>query len=327
MKAVLINEDKSLSWTEVDEPILKPDDVIVEIHAAALNRADLLQRSGNYPSPEGWPSWMGLELAGVIIEMSEEAKSKSNLKIGDKVCALVGGGAYAEKISVPYELVLPIPNGLSMIESAAILETYATSYLNLFIEGHLQKGQTVYVSAGGSGLASAAIPMAKAFGCKVITSVRSREKALKIESLGADYIVVTNEEKVSDVFKRLEEEGNPVNVVMDCVAGSELGEAMQYMARGGYWVVIATLAGILTEVKLRPLMSKGLHLVGSTLRNRPNELKHQVLTSLYNNIWKYFEDGSIKISIYKTLDILEVEEAHRILENNENVGKVVLKVK
>ena len=327
MKAMLVNENKELVWSEVADPVLESDKVIVEIHAAALNRADLLQRQGTYPSPAGWPQWMGLELAGIIIEMGEEAKNNSNFKIGDKVCALVGGGAYAEKIAIPYQLLLPIPKGLSMEEAACIPEAYTTSYLNLFEEGHLQAGQTIYIAAGASGLASAAIPMAKVNGAKVITSVLTQEVADKITDLGADYIIVQEKESIPEVFERLEKEGCPVNVCMDCLAGKDLGDAFQFMARNGYWVMISTLAGVTTEIKLRPLLTKGLHLVGSMLRNKTNEYKKHLLESLAENMWKHFETGTIKVSIYKTLHISEAEEAHRILYNNENVGKVVLKIK
>lgn len=327
MKAMLVNDKKELVWSEVEDPILEADKVIVEIHAVALNRADLLQRQGTYPSPAGWPQWMGLELAGVIIEIGEEAKKNSNFKVGDEVCALVGGGAYAEKIAIPYQLLLPIPKGLSMEEAACIPEAYTTSYLNLFGEGHLQKGQTVYIAAGASGLASAAIPLAKVNGAKVITSVRTQEIANQITNLGADYIIVQEKESIPEVFERLEKEGSPVNICMDCLAGEDLGNALPFMARNGYWVVISTLAGITTEIKLRPLLTKGLHLVGSMLRNKTNEYKKQLLESLADNMWKHFENGTIKLSIYKVLNILEAEEAQRILFNNENIGKVVLKVR
>ena len=253
MKAMLVDEKKNLVWSEVDDPVLEDDKVIVKIHAVALNRADLLQREGKYPSPAGWPSWMGLELAGEIIEMGKKAQEKTNFKIGDKVCALVGGGAYATKIAIPYQLVLPMPKGLTYEEASAIPEAYVTSYLNLFEEGKLQKGQTVYIAAGASGLASAAIPMAKAFGAKVITSVMTEEVKEKIKHLNADYVIVQEKESIGEAFKRFEEEGHPVNVAMDCLAGKDLGEALSYMASGGYWILISTLAGITTEIQLRPV--------------------------------------------------------------------------
>lgn len=326
MKAMLVDKNKNLVWSEVEDPILEDDKIIVKIYAVALNRADLLQREGKYPSPKGWPTWMGLELSGEIIEMGKKTQENTNFKVGDKVCALVGGGAYAEKIAIPYQLVLPVPEGLTMEEASAIPEAYVTSYLNLFEEGKLQKGQIVYIAAGASGLASAAIPMAKAYGATVVTSVMTNEIKEKINHLNADYVIVQEKESIPEVFKRFEEEGHPINVAMDCLAGKDMGEALSYMARGGYWVIISTLAGVTSEIQLRPILTKGLHLVGSMLRNRSNEEKEKLLKNLQRDFFKYFKDGTIKPSIYKILDIAQVEEAHNILLTNKNVGKVVLKI-
>lgn len=326
MKAAIV-QDKKMVITEVSEPVMGAGDVLVEIHATALNRADLLQKQGTYPSPAGWPEWPGLELAGIVLDMGAEAKEKSGFKIGDAVCALVGGGAYAEKIAIPYGLLMPVPKGLSLAEASALPEAYATSYLNLFYEGHLEKGQVLYVAAGASGLASAAIPMGKAAGAYVVTSVQTAAQAEKIKDLGADYVIVQEKESIPSVFEKLEKEGRPVNVCMDCLSGEDLGAAMPYMARGGYWIVISTLAGIETQVKLRPLLTKGLHLVGSMLRNRTNAHKHEILSSLVRDMWPHLESGAIKPSIYKVLSFAEVNEAQAILERFENTGKVVMKVK
>lgn len=312
---------------EVSEPVMGAGDVLVEIHAAALNRADLLQKQGTYPSPAGWPEWPGLELAGVVLDMGCEAKEKSGFQIGDKVCALVGGGAYAERIAVPYELLMPVPKGLTLAEAAALPEAYATSYLNLFYEGHLKAGQVLYIAAGASGLASAAIPMGKAAGAYVVTSVQTEAQAEKIKNLGADSIIVQERESIPAAFARLEKEGRPVSVCMDCLSGENLGAAMPYMARGGYWIVISTLAGIETQVKLRPLLTKGLHLVGSMLRNRTNKEKRDILCALVKDMWPHLESGKIKPSIYKVLPFSEVNEAQGILERFENTGKVVMQVK
>jgi NADPH2:quinone reductase len=326
MKAAIV-QDKKMVITEVAEPVMGEGDVLVEIHATALNRADLLQKQGTYPSPAGWPQWPGLELAGIVLDMGAEAKEKSGFKIGDAVCALVGGGAYAEKIAIPYGLLMPVPKGLSLAEASALPEAYATSYLNLFYEGHLEKGQVLYVAAGASGLASAAIPMGKAAGAYVVTSVQTAAQAEKIKDLGADVIIVQEQESIPSVFEKLEKEGRPVNVCMDCLWGEDLGAAMPYMARGGYWIVISTLAGIETQVKLRPLLTKGLHLVGSMLRNRTNAHKHEILSSLVRDMWPHLESGAIKPSIYKVLPFAEVNEAQAILERFENTGKVVMTVK
>ena len=163
MKAVLIDENKNLVWSDVPDPVIRPDEVLVKIRAAALNRADLLQRQGKYPSPPGCPEWMGLEIAGEIVKTGAEV---TGWKIGDEVCALLGGGGYAEYAAVRYDMLMPVPKGLTMTEAASLPEAYATSYLNLFIEGHLDAGQTAFIPAGASGLASAAIPLAKAFGAR-----------------------------------------------------------------------------------------------------------------------------------------------------------------
>ena len=194
MKAILIDEDKSLHWREVPDPVMGTDEVIVKIEATALNRADLMQREGNYPPPPGCPQWMGLEVAGEIVEMGEEASANSSWKIGDKVCALLGGGGYAEYVSIKYDMLMPVPKNCSVVEAAALPEAYATAYLNMFIEGNIKAGDTLLVTAGASGLASVIIPMAKAFGIRVITTVRSEEKAKAIESWGAEMVML---EKIS----------------------------------------------------------------------------------------------------------------------------------
>ncbi len=323
MKAMLVDNNKNLVWSEVPYPTAGDEDVIVKIHAAALNRADLLQRQGKYPSPPGCPEWMGLEIAGEIVEVG---KSVGAYKIGDKVCALLGGGGYAEYVSVKYDMLMPIPEGLSMEQASALPEAYATSYLNLFIEGHLEKGQTAFIPAGASGLASVAIPMAKAFGARVITSVLSDEIAKKIENLGADIIINSTTQDVAAILEEQEKNGTPVNVSMDCLSGETLGKSLPFMARGGYWIVISTLAGTETKVLLRPLLTKGLHLVGSMLRNRTPQFKAYILSELVKNVWPKIESGEIKPSIYKVLPIEQATEAHAILERGENVGKVVLKV-
>jgi len=323
MKAVLVNDQKDLVWTDVADPIIKDDEVLVKIHAAALNRADLLQREGKYPSPPGCPEWMGLEISGVICQLGKDV---TGWNIGDRVCALLGGGGYAEYVAVKYDMLMPIPKCLTMEEASALPEAYATSYLNLFIEGHLEAGQTAFIPAGASGLASVAIPMAKAFGARVITSVRSDEIAEKIKPLGADVIINSTTQCVEQILEAEEAQGTPVCVSMDCLSGETLGKSLPYMARGGYWIVISTLAGIETMVQLRPLLTKGLHLVGSMLRNRTPEFKAYILSELVKNVWPKIEAGDIKPSIYRVLPITQAADAHAILERNENIGKVVLRV-
>ena len=327
MKAMLVGENEALVWTEVDTPEIHTDEVLVKIHAAAINRADILQRQGKYPSPEGCPPWPGLEISGEIVKVGDGVSAKSEWQVGDKVCALLGGGGYAEYAAVRYDMLMPIPKGLSLIEAASLPEAYATSYLNLFIEGHLEAGQTAFIPAGASGLASAAIPLAKAFGARVITSVLSDEIAGKIRGLGADIIINSTTQSTAEILEAEEKAGRPVNVSMDCLSGSMLGESLPYMARGGYWVVISTLAGIETNLKLRPLLTKGLHVVGSMLRSRTPEFKARLLFELVEKVWPKFEDGTLKPSVYKVLPIEQAREAQAILERGENVGKVVLEMR
>ena len=324
MKAMLINENKDLVWSEVEKPSPKSGEILIKIYAAALNRADLLQRKGTYPSPKGWPEWMGLEVSGVIEEIGENTETP--LKVGDKVCALLGGGGYAEYVCAPAGMVMPNPKNLTFEEASSLPEAFATSYLNLYYEGHLKPGQTAFIPAGASGLASAAIPMAKALGSRVITSVLSDEIAETIKELGADLIINSTKENVAEVLKAEEENGRPVNVAMDCLCGETLGQSLPYMAEGGYWIILSTLAGPETNVFLRPVLTKGLHLVGSMLRKRSSEEKSKLLAELVEKVWPKLESGEIKPSVYKVLPIEQATDAHAILERGENIGKVVLTV-
>ena len=326
MKAILVNEDKSLSWSNVPDPIMKSEEVLVKIECAALNRADLMQREGNYPPPPGCPEWMGLEIAGEIVQIGEEAAQKSNWRIGDKVCALLGGGGYAEYVTVKYDMLMPVPENCSMVEAAALPEAFATAYLNLFIEGKIEKGNTLLMNAGASGLASVVIPMAKAFGIRVITTVLSDEIAASIQHLNADVVVNTRKQNIAEVLKQQLEEGHPVDVAIDCLGGEIMGDCLPYMRHGGRWIMIATLAGDLTQVNLRNIFVRNVRIIGSTLRSRKPEVKAEILASLVRDVWDKVSSGEVRPTIYKVLPIAEAEEAHAILYRGENVGKVVLTV-
>lgn len=326
MKALLV-ENETLVMREVEEPVPREDEVIVEVFASALNRADILQRHGKYPSPKGCPSWPGLEIAGVIKKMGREAEEKSRFKTGDKVCALLGGGGYAEYAAVPYTMLMPVPRGLSMEEAAALPEAFATCYLNLFGEGRFKCGETLFFPAGASGLASVGIPMAKAFGAYVITSVLDEEKKREIAHLGADVVVNTAHEDVIDVIAREAENGHPIDVAIDCLAGDVIGRAFPYVNEGCRWVLISTLAGTETTVPLRAVLTKGIEFKGSMLRKRSAAEKSAILGELVEKIWPKIEEGKIRPTIYKVMRFDEANEAHAIIERGENVGKVVLKVR
>ncbi len=325
MKAILVNDDKSLRWDDVPNPVLAEDEVLVKVEYAALNRADLMQREGDYPPPEGCPEWMGLEVSGEIVEMTDGAKAKSNYKIGDKVCALLGGGGYAEFVSVKYDMCMPVPENCTMAEAAAIPEAFATAYLKLFVEGHAKAGDTLLMQAGASGLASVIIPMAKAFGLRVVTTVISDPEGIR--HLGADLVVDTRVQSLPEVLKKEEEEGRAIDIAIDCLGGQNLGDCLPYVKYGCRWIVIAALAGAHTTIELKNIYKKNIRIVGSTLRSRTPQKKAEILSNLVNEVWGKVANGEIKPTVYKVLPITEAEEAHDILYRGENVGKVVLKVR
>ncbi|MFA9478495.1 NAD(P)H-quinone oxidoreductase [Phycisphaerales bacterium AB-hyl4] len=317
MHVIKIAEDRSLRWVEVPDPVIKDDEILIDVRAAALNRADLLQRAGHYPPPPGWPDWMGLEVAGTV----SKAPADSRWQVGDKVCALLGGGGYAEQVAVPADMVLPIPEGLSFVEAAAIPEAFATSHLNLCIEGGLQSGDTAFIQAGASGLGVAAIQLAKAIGAKVVTTVGSDDKAALVNRLGADVVINHRKENVAEVLAR-----HPVNVAMDCVAGPDLGSYLETVAAGCRWIVIATLGGSTSDINMNSFFRRGIKLIGSTLRSRTTQMKAEILADLEKQYWQAFSSRQIQLLIHKALPITQAEQAHAILERNENLGKVVLTI-
>lgn len=326
MKAIVIESNKDLVWKEVETPVLKDGEVLVEVYAAAVNRADLMQRAGQYPPPPGCPDWPGLEISGVIKELTPEAEKSGKWHVGDKVCALLGGGGYAEYAAVPHNMLMPIPKGLSMVEAAALPEAFATAYLNLFIEGGAKEGQTFLMHAGASGLASVVIPMAKAFGLRVITTVRSKEMAESIKHLHADIVVDTSKESIADVLKSEEENGHPLNLAIDCLGSEKVGECFPYVAYGCRWIMIATLAGDISPVNMRTMYVKNIRLIGSTLRSKSVEVKGQILSNLVNDIWPKVESGEVRPTVFAVMPITDAEKAHNLLEQGVSVGKVVLTI-
>ena len=318
MNAMLIDAGGRLAKTVVPDPVRREGEVLIEVHAAAVNRADLMQCDGNYPPPPGWPEWPGLEVAGIVLETPDS----SRFRPGDRVCALLGGGGYAEKIAVPEGMVLPAPDGLSMEEAAAVPEVFATSYLNFVIEAGMKAGDTVFVQAGASGLGIAAIQLAKCAGCRVVTTVGTPEKAAFVRALGADVVV---NHRTDDLGAALD--ANPPDIVLDCVGGSEFGALFTKMAMRGRWIQIAALGGARSEISLDTVFRKNLRLIGSTLRSRTNEMKREVLRSLEREYWPKFASGAIRLVIFRVLPLEEAAGAHGILRRRENIGKVVLRVR
>ena len=315
MKAISINSEKQLVWSDVADPVSKPGYVIVAVKAAGVNRADLLQVAGKYPPPPGWPDWPGLECAGVIAETAEG----SRWKVGDKVCALLGGGGYAEKVLVPEGMVMSLPEGASFTIGAVLPEVYTTAMLNLVRLGELKKGETVFIQAGASGLGIAATQIAKLLGAKVVTTVGSPDKAEAAKKLGADVVINRRTEDVETILMQ-----NPLDVVLDCAGGELLGKCLNAMNPGGRWILVATLGGETTEVPLRVLLKKHLKLIGSTLRSRSDAEKSEILKQLVELVWPQVANGTIRPVINAEFPMSKAAAAHRILVEQKNIGKVVL---
>lgn len=327
MKAILQKQDQKLHWVDVPDPVVRDDEVLLEIHAAALNRADLLQRDGQYPPPPGWPEWFGLEAAGVIRALGKKAAQEGKWHIGDRACALLGGGGYAEYVSVPAGMLMPVPHGMSMTKAAALPEAFGASYLFLFTEAGLKAGDTLLVQAGASGLASVLIPMAKAFGARVLTTVLDSRQAEAIAALSADRIIVTAEESLAQVMAEELNAGRGVDICVDCLGGATAGQCLPFMNRMGRWIVIASLAGDFSTVNFRSLYARGVRLIGSTLRSRTPAAKAEILSSLVRDVWPMIENSRIQPTIYAVMPIQQAEEAQALMRSGRHNGKIVLTVR
>lgn len=316
MKAMILDEKLNFLWTDVPDPVRKADEVLIRVKAAAVNRADLMQKDGKYASPPDWPQWCGLEAAGEVVEAPED----STFKPGDAVCALLGGGGYSELVTVPAGMVIPVPEGLSFVEAATLPEVWCTVYLNLQFEaGGVKAGDVFYIQAAASGVGLAAIQLAKFYGAKVIASVGSAEKAEIVKKFGADIVVNYKEEDILPVLTE-----NPPDIALDCIAGSKMGACFKQMKFGGRWIMIASMAGGATEIDLETVWRKRLKLIGSTLRSRTSEEKSRIMAALKNELSPLFSQKKLISNIHAVFPIQEVEAAHAVLRRSENVGKVVL---
>ena len=316
MKAMILDEKLNFLWTDVPDPVRKADEVLIRVKAAAVNRADLMQKDGKYASPPDWPQWCGLEAAGEVVEAPED----SGFQPGDAVCALLGGGGYSELVTVPAGMVIPVPEGLSFVEAATLPEVWCTVYLNLQFEaGGVKDGDVFYIQAAASGVGLAAIQLAKLYGAKVIASVGSAEKAEIVRKFGADIVVNYKEEDILPVLTE-----NPSDIALDCIAGSKMGACFKQMKFGGRWIMIASMAGGATEIDLETVWRKRLKLIGSTLRSRTSEEKSRIMAALKNELSPLFSQKKLISNIHAVFPIQEVEAAHGVLRRSENVGKVVL---
>lgn len=303
-------------------PVLKAGEVLIKVHAAGVNRPDVLQRTGNYPVPPGASDIPGLEVAGEIVDGD---LGHSGFRKGDLVCALVQGGGYAEYCAAPVEQCLPVPKGWTALQAASLPETFFTVYSNIFERAKLAPGETLLVQGGTSGIGVTAIQMATALGHRVFATAGTDDKCRACESLGAERGINYKTEDFVEAVKSLTE-GKGANVIIDMVAGSYVNREIQCLADDGRLVVIALLGGVKGEVNFGEIMRRRLTVTGSTLRPRPVAFKHDIAQKLRAKIWPLLESGAIKPVIFKSFPLAQAADAHALMETSTHVGKIMLEV-
>ena len=303
-------------------PELKAGEVLIKVHAAGINRPDVLQRMGHYPVPPGASSLPGLEVAGEIVDGD---LADSGFRKGDMVCALVQGGGYAEYCAAPLAQCLPLPEGLSAVEAASLPETFFTVWTNVFDRATLAQGETLLVQGGTSGIGVTAIQLATAMGHRVFATAGSDEKCRACEELGAERGINYRSEDFVEVVKSLTG-GKGVDVVLDMVAGDYVAREIDCLADDGRIALIALLGGAKANVDLGQVLRRRLTISGSTLRPRPVAFKAAIARKLREHVWPLFAQGKIKPMIYKTFPLERAAEAHALMESSTHVGKIVLQV-
>jgi NADPH2:quinone reductase len=298
-------------------------EVLIRVAASGINRPDVLQRTGNYPVPPGASDIPGLEVAGEIIAGDAAAMAAAGFKLGDRICALVAGGGYAELCVAPVGQCLPVPKGLSDIEAASLPETFFTVWSNVFDRARLQAGETLLIQGGTSGIGVTAIQMAKALGAQVIATAGSDEKCAACLALGADHAINYKTADFSVEAKRLTD-GKGVNVILDMVAGSYVAREVECLAEDGRLVIIAVQGGVKAEFNAGMVLRKRLSITGSTLRPRPIAFKTAIAQSLRAKVWPLLESGAIKPVIFKTFPADAAAQAHALMESNQHIGKIIL---
>jgi NADPH:quinone reductase len=311
-----------LQWAQIPMPACGVDEVLLQVAGAGLNNADLLQRRGKYPPPLGASPIMGMEASGVVAAVGANVK---RWKVGDKVCALLAGGGYAEYVAVPEGPCLPLPSNITLAQGAALPEAIFTVWANLFESGALKSGETVLIHGGAGGIGSMAIQMAKALGARVITTVSSAEKAEACRKLGADHIINYKESDfVEAVLRDTGKKG--VDIVLDILGGDYVARNLSVLVPMGRHVSIATQSGGTAQVDMREVMKKRLTITGSTLRGRSLEEKARLAREIEAMAWGWIASGKVKPLIYKTYPIKNAVEAHKLMESGAHIGKITLEV-
>lgn len=324
MKAIIVDEEtKSMSIGEWEDPSLGADELLVRVKATALNRADVAQKYGKYPVPAGASPILGLEMAGVIEQVGSNVQGWT---VGERVCALLPGGGYAEKVTIPADMAIRVPDQLSLEEAAAIPEVFITAYLNLFQLGELKADQYVLIHAGASGVGTAAIQLAREAGAISIVTAGSEEKLALCKELGANYCINYKEESFNEKVREYTN-GSGVDLILDFIGASYFGQNIESLKVEGRLILIGTLGGnIVPELNLMHLMMKRIRVIGSTLRSQTLEQKVNLTKNLVDFALPRFADHSIKPIIDYIYDLKEMNQAHARMEKNENKGKIVVRM-
>ena len=312
-----------LRLAERPVPVAGAGELLIRVSASGINRPDVLQRTGNYPVPPGASDIPGLEVAGVIASGDAAAMAAAGFKVGDRVCALVAGGGYAELCVAPVGQCLPAPKGFSDIEAASLPETFFTVWSNVFERAYLAKGETLLIQGGSSGIGVTAIQIAKSMGATVIVTAGSDEKCAACVALGADHAINYKATDFAEEVRKLTN-GKGVNVILDMVAGSYIAREVDCMAEDGRLVIIAVQGGIKAEVNAGLVLRKRLTVTGSTLRPRSLEFKTAIAKALKEKVWPLLESGAIKPVIHSTFAAADAAKAHTLMESNQHIGKIVL---
>ncbi|HET8597344.1 MAG TPA: NAD(P)H-quinone oxidoreductase [Castellaniella sp.] len=323
MKAIEISTPggpEVLCLVDRPKPVPGPGEVLIEVEAAGINRPDVFQRQGSYPPPAGASDLPGLEVAGRIVGGDPQS---AGLRLGDSVCALVAGGGYAQYCVAPAAQCLPVPRGLSMIEAAALPETYFTVWSNVFDRGRLSLGETLLVHGGASGIGTTAIALARAFGNPVYATAGSHERVRAIEALGCTQGINYRAQDFVEEIHRLTE-GRGVDVILDMVAGDYLPRNIKALADDGRLVMIAQLGGAHGDLNCWQVMARRLTITGSTLRARPVAFKAAIAQALRERVWPLLEAGTIRPLIHATFPLHEASRAHAMMDAGEQIGKIVL---
>jgi NADPH2:quinone reductase len=312
-----------LKLCERPQPIAGAGEVLIRVSASGINRPDVLQRSGAYPPPPGASDLPGLEVAGVIASGDAAAMAQAGLKVGDRVCALVAGGGYAQYCVAPVGQCLPVPEGLDDVAAASLPETFFTVWSNVFDRAGLQAGETLLIQGGTSGIGVTAIQLAKALGAKVIATAGSDEKCAACVALGADHAInYKTQDFVAEAMKLTD--GRGVDVVLDMVAGSYVAREIECMAEDGRIVIIAVQGGVKAEINAGLVLRRRLVITGSTLRPRPLAFKTAIAQKLGERVWPLLAQGTIKPVIHSVFEAERAAEAHALMESNQHIGKIVL---